>query len=602
MKNVDIARLRRTLMLYATVGAFVMGLVASIAAILPFADRLNDAAAEGLRGTARSTAQSINSLIAGRHKVIRQISGGAEARRLMQALLTGQMPADAWRTETAAILAQARGVAAEDVLGVTRVTRDGSARVSVGESVEQPLWPADWATAGQVHAVGPQMTAAGLRVVAVAPVLAPDGTRMGSDIYVLDVGPVAQRLGLSKQRSGGSTRVYLLDPVDTHLLMANGGRQAIDSRPELPAARILAALAVTDDVALLSTGSLLVAVAPVGVNGWGLVVAREADEVFAGLRSEMGVVAGIVVLLAAMGAGGLYLMLRPLAGTLVIHADTLEHEVAQATSAERQARSEAEDALQALQQAQENLIQSRNMASLGSLVAGVAHEINTPVGIVLTSASYLEQETGKLKQAYEAEALTVEDLSEYMAAAQDATRLIVSNATRAADLIHSFKQVAVDQTAGERRSIDLAEYVNEVLTSLRPKFKRRPVTVAVEVPDGLTLDTFPGALSQVLTNLVVNSLTHGFVTEDTPGTITIKVTDQGDEVELVYGDDGHGIDAEHRARVFDPFFTTRRNAGGSGLGLHILFNLVTRTLNGSVRLDDAAERGTRFILRLPKRL
>jgi signal transduction histidine kinase len=258
------------------------------------------------------------------------------------------------------------------------------------------------------------------------------------------------------------------------------------------------------------------------------------------------------------------------------------------------------DALERLKEAQRQLVQAEKMASLGALVAGVAHEINTPVGVGVTAASTLQTRAGELRSQYEREELRRSDLERFVTLAEESTQIILRNLQRAADLIHSFKQVAVDQSSGERRRFALRGYIDEILLSLRPQLKRTAHAVEVECPDDLTLDSYPGAIAQILTNLVTNSLLHGFDGVER-GRIRIAVRRQPERVELEYSDDGRGIAPEHLPRVFDPFFTTRRGVGGSGLGLHIVYNLVTQRLGGSIQVASEPGRGTRFTLHLPLR-
>ncbi|MBF0095289.1 MAG: hypothetical protein HQL34_12215, partial [Alphaproteobacteria bacterium] len=264
------------------------------------------------------------------------------------------------------------------------------------------------------------------------------------------------------------------------------------------------------------------------------------------------------------------------------------------------AKLEAEEAYRTLRIAQNTLVQSEKMASLGGLVAGVAHEINTPVGIALTSASHLEVETGKVARAYAKGELEQADFEEYLSIAAEASRLLVSNCNRAAEMIRSFKQVAVDQTGGERRSFQLREYIDEVLLSLKPRLKKTRLAVAVDCPVDIILDSNPGLLSQSLTNLVMNSVIHAFA-KDAEGKITISATlPDPDTVEIRYADDGRGIPPEIRDKIFDPFFTTRRGDGGSGLGLHIVFNAVNSGLKGTITPDYTRDSGAAFVIRIPR--
>jgi signal transduction histidine kinase len=274
-----------------------------------------------------------------------------------------------------------------------------------------------------------------------------------------------------------------------------------------------------------------------------------------------------------------------------------QHQLAQANEELRRANEELQRTNEALAQTQKQLVQKEKMAALGGLVAGIAHEINTPVGIVITSASVLTHHTREVRDCYAREDLSEEGLAEYLDGAQQAAQLIETNGVRAAELIQSFKQVAVDQTAGEQRRINMRDYISETLTSLTPVLKTHEANIVA--PEKLEVTTYPGAWAQIITNLVLNSVTHGF-DGISAGRIRIAVEALRDRVVLRYTDNGKGIPVPLRAKVFEPFFTTRRNAGGSGLGLHILFNLVTQTLAGCVRIEDAPdEQGVQFTIEVP---
>ena len=265
------------------------------------------------------------------------------------------------------------------------------------------------------------------------------------------------------------------------------------------------------------------------------------------------------------------------------------------------AKQQAELALAQQQQMQNELVQIEKLAALGGLVAGVAHEVNTPIGVMLSAATHLEAETQKADNSYQTGQLSEEGLSEYFATARQATQLMALNSQRAADLIQSFKRVAVDQTGGERRVFGVASYIDEVLQSLRPHLKKSRVQLHVDCPRELTMDSLPGAFSQVLTNLLMNALTHAFA-PDQAGHIVIAVADEGSQICLTFSDDGQGIAPELHARVFEPFFTTRRASGGSGLGLHIVHSIVTQSLKGTLAFDSQVGEGTIFILHLPRNL
>jgi two-component system, NtrC family, sensor kinase len=284
---------------------------------------------------------------------------------------------------------------------------------------------------------------------------------------------------------------------------------------------------------------------------------------------------------------------------LVRVSDRLQAQLASVNQELGKRKAEAEEALEDLKAAQESLVQAEKLASLGALVGGVAHEINTPVGIALSCASHLADSTGAMTRLFEADDISVEDFERFMATVKDTTGLILNNVERAAALIRSFKQVAVDRTSSERRRFDLSTYIGETLFSLGPHLRQAGHTVRLACPEGIVMDGYPGALSQVLGNFVMNSLVHGYE-PGVLGTLSITVErDEPDHVRLIYADDGKGIPEDNLGRIFDPFFTTRRGSGGSGLGLHIVYNLVTGPLGGSVTAESPREGGSRFIVQMP---
>ena len=260
---------------------------------------------------------------------------------------------------------------------------------------------------------------------------------------------------------------------------------------------------------------------------------------------------------------------------------------------------ELRDTVERLQQTQDELVQSEKLASLGGLVAGVAHEINTPVGISLTAASHLSDTTTIVARDLHDGRMTKSQLGQYMVSAKEATRLLSVNLTRAADLIRSFKQVAVDQSSDGVRQFNLAIYLEEVVLSLAPKLKRNKHDVTVNCSPDINLHSFPGAISQIVTNLILNSLIHAF-SDGEEGRMAIDVEDSAAQVILSYADNGKGMDEEELSKIFDPFFTTKRGAGGSGLGLHIVYNLATQKLGGSIKCQSSPGHGTEFRIKFPK--
>lgn len=247
---------------------------------------------------------------------------------------------------------------------------------------------------------------------------------------------------------------------------------------------------------------------------------------------------------------------------------------------------------------EKQLVQSEKMAALGDLVAGVAHEINTPLGIGVTGISYLHDATKAFKKRFTAGEATKTDLEKFMEDCEEACRVTLSNLNRAAKLVAGFKQIAVDQTSDAKRIFNVKQYIDEILFSLHPRIKKTKHTVHVDVPEELMVNNYPGAFSQVLTNLVINSLLHGF--EDIEaGRIAITVKKENHSIILLYEDNGKGMTKEQQKRIFDPFFTTKRGSGGTGLGMHLVFNLVSKKLNGEISCTSTVNEGTFFTINIP---
>ena len=258
-------------------------------------------------------------------------------------------------------------------------------------------------------------------------------------------------------------------------------------------------------------------------------------------------------------------------------------------------RKAAEDTIAA---AQEQLLVAEKLASLGGLVAGVAHEINTPIGIGVTAASHLREQTAEVAAAMASGALKKSMLDGYLKTAETSSQMLLANLQRAAELIQGFKQVAVDQSSDEFRSFYVDEYVNDVLISLAPKLKGQPYAVTTDIEPGICVLSHPGSWSQVLTNLIMNSLMHAFEGRDT-GTMHIACRREGERLILTYDDDGVGISETHLKRIYDPFFTTKRGRGGSGLGLNVVYNIISQALAGKVQCVSAPGEGVHFTFDLP---
>lgn len=248
---------------------------------------------------------------------------------------------------------------------------------------------------------------------------------------------------------------------------------------------------------------------------------------------------------------------------------------------------------------QDTLVQSEKMAALGALVAGVAHEVNTPVGSALTAATAFAERVQGFAELASGGKIRRSDIDRFVASALEATHLMQSNIGRAAKLIAGFKQVAVDQSDDARRRFNLRRLLEDVLLSLSPRLRKENVSVSLECAENIECDGYPGALAQIVSNLVMNALAHAFEgSTDRRVALRVSAAD-GDSFLLTVTDNGRGVPAAIKPRVFDPFFTTKRGVGGSGLGLHIVYNLAVRRLGGAVAVADAKPSGAAFVLRLP---
>jgi signal transduction histidine kinase len=267
----------------------------------------------------------------------------------------------------------------------------------------------------------------------------------------------------------------------------------------------------------------------------------------------------------------------------------------------RTSKEKAESALLELNAAQQNLIDAERLAALGGLVAGVAHEVNNPIGISLTVASSFARRTEMFEAELKSDGgLRRSQLEDFVRTSRDASAQLVANLHRAGELIQSFKQVAVDRSHAERRQFSLSEATDQIIASLRPVLKRAPIELTVDVPEGLIIDGYPGSYGQILTNLFLNAVNHAFV-DGRSGTISIAARPRGqDDVEINFTDNGAGMTPDVQRQAFDPFFTTRRNEGGTGLGLHIVYNLVTQQLGGRMMLESRLGQGTTFRITMPR--
>jgi signal transduction histidine kinase len=265
----------------------------------------------------------------------------------------------------------------------------------------------------------------------------------------------------------------------------------------------------------------------------------------------------------------------------------------------RASKERAEKALDDLREAQQNLIAAEKLAALGGLVAGVAHEVNNPIGISLTVASSFARRCEDFAKEVDLGPLRRSRLDDFLETGRDAANQLVANLQRAGELVQSFKQVAVDRSHADRRQFDLRESTDHIVASLRPVLRKAQIALTIDMPPGILMDSYPGAYGQVLTNLFLNSVIHAFP-EGRTGTITVEARQVRDDVDIFVSDDGIGMSEEIQRRALDPFFTTRRNEGGTGLGLHIIFNLVTQQLGGRLTFESRLGWGTRFRITIPR--
>jgi len=278
--------------------------------------------------------------------------------------------------------------------------------------------------------------------------------------------------------------------------------------------------------------------------------------------------------------------------------DQLEEKVNTRTAALTDSNQQMTQTLEQLKRTQQTLVESEKMASLGGLVAGVAHEINTPVGISVTAASFLQEEISQLDEKLSTNKLSKSYLEGVVERVSESSRLLNSNLNRAADLISSFKQVAVDQSSEACYSFKLKDNVNQVVTSLKHKLKHARCELFIECPDTLSMYSFPGSFVQIYSNLILNSLIHGFEDWEGKREIYIDIKLQQETLEINYRDTGKGISSEIAERIFDPFVTSKRGSGGSGLGTHIVYNIVNQLFKGDIQYIGT-ESGAHFKIMIP---
>jgi signal transduction histidine kinase len=258
-----------------------------------------------------------------------------------------------------------------------------------------------------------------------------------------------------------------------------------------------------------------------------------------------------------------------------------------------------QNSLETLKKTQIQLIESEKMAALGNLVSGVAHEVNTPLGNAITGGSIILRESKELLRQMEEGSLKKTIMEQKLAILNETAYLLLNSVNHAANLVRSFKRISVDQSVEDKQEFNLYEYIEEILLTFHNKLKKLPVTVNLEGNRHLIISSYPGVYAQIISNFIQNSLLHGFSISIPDATITIRFNSDGERLILTYSDNGAGMDDKIKKIAFEPFTTTKRNAGGTGLGLNIVYNLVTQKLKGEISLNSETQKGVEFTVSLP---
>lgn len=263
-----------------------------------------------------------------------------------------------------------------------------------------------------------------------------------------------------------------------------------------------------------------------------------------------------------------------------------------------ESNTELEVSVENLKKTQTKLVESEKMASLGSLVAGIAHEINTPIGIGLTGITHFLDITKELEKKYESDRMSQEEFEDYLKTSKTLATQINSNLDRTANLVRSFKQVAVDQTSEQKREFNLKKYIEDTILSINNIIKKTDLKIEINIEEDINITSYPGAYSQIITNLIINSIQHGYK-QKIKGVITLDISMKNNYISIIYKDDGKGISKENLKQIFNPFFTTNRTHGGTGLGLNIIYNIVTSNLNGTIECESKEGFGVMFKIVIP---
>ena len=287
----------------------------------------------------------------------------------------------------------------------------------------------------------------------------------------------------------------------------------------------------------------------------------------------------------------------------LIKSEVSEHEMEEKVTKQSKNLSyvnkKLKNTVMSLTKTKKDLIQAEKMSILGELVGSITHEINSPLGVCITSSSHLEEETKRLISLYTEDKMSEDDFKTFMHTTQELSKILSLNLNNAKNLVTSFKNVAVDQATEDLREFDIKKYINEILLALKSKLKKTQIDIEVECEDNIILHSYPGYLSQIFTNLINNSILHGFK-ENEKGVIKIYIKNFSHNIELKYYDSGKGIPLEIRDKVFDQYFTTKKGSGGTGLGLYIINEIITDKLKGSIKINSKNKIGIEFIIDIPK--
>lgn len=285
--------------------------------------------------------------------------------------------------------------------------------------------------------------------------------------------------------------------------------------------------------------------------------------------------------------------------SILEYQEILENRVRHSTQALEERNSELNMTQTQLKAAQKEIIQGEKLTALSKMISSISHEISTPMGVATTAASYISDEAKQIQNKLSNSLIKQSEFEKYLADNQEAGELVQRNLIRAGELMHAFKQVAVDQISEQSRTIDLQHYINEILISLKPCYKDSPITIQNEVLSGIKLHIVPGAIAQIITNLIMNSIIHGFDNGQNAGVISISGLRELDGITLCYKDNGAGIPPDILPHVFEQFYTTRKEDGGSGIGMFVIHELVTESLNGRIEITSEPGAGINIAITLP---